>query len=460
MHAREARTTRLIVKLTFVVYLLLIFEGAIRKWVAPEMADVMFFIRVPVVSLIYLLTLSAGQWPRHSGFLFVGLGFAVVGLVLIPIQVLAGGYDDRHLLLAGYGWHNYFFYLPLAFIIGKQFSLADLEKVSRITLILGAVIAPLVIVQYLSPADSPIVVGFGTIETEQFSGLGYAEGRVRPMGLFTSSVGQQLFVASLAAFVMAKWISVESKGGPRSTISLIFATVALFPLIGFSAQRGTFIHTGLVVAFAMLGVWLYRKRRNIRATWAFPVLMTAIFAVAYPVLMPTAFEEMVDRWRGAAELEGQILGWGGIVGRIVYELTKFVIILEDVPWHGYLLGLAGNAATQLAWVQLPQVAYDWTGSSGWAEDGFSRNIVELGPLFGFLFIMFRVSLFIWLLRISVRASSISGNHLALLMAAFVGPLLTFLQMTGHGTIIGYTWIFVGLCIAAARCAHGNERGAA
>jgi hypothetical protein len=453
--AGKARATRVIVRLTLAVYLLLIFEGAIRKWLLPGVADVMFFVRAPLVLLIYFIALYSGLWPRRYRFLLIGLGFAIVALVLVPIQLMVGGYDNRHLVLAVYGWHNYFLYIPLAFLIGEQFSRLDLYKIARITLVVGVVTAPLVIIQYFSPADSPIVIGFGTVETERFSGLGYAEGRARPMGFFTSSLGQQLFVASLAAFVIASWISSAKRETASGTLLLVLATIALFPLVGFSAQRGTFIHTSIVVGFALVGSWICRRSKNVGAAWVLPLLLIGTFAVAYPVLMATAFEEMVDRWRGAAEIEAEVIGWGGIFGRILYEVTKFAIILVDVPWHGYLLGLAGNAAAQLDWVRLPPIAYDWLGPSGWAEDGFSRNIVELGPVVGSLFILFRISLFVWLIRVALRASTIAGDPLALLLVAFVGPLLTFLQMTGQGTIVGYTWLFVGFCIAAARCARAD-----
>ncbi len=41
------------------VYLLLIFEGAIRKWMFPSLAQVLFFVRDPFVLTAYVLALPA-----------------------------------------------------------------------------------------------------------------------------------------------------------------------------------------------------------------------------------------------------------------------------------------------------------------------------------------------------------------------------------------------------------------
>ena len=130
---RESRRRRL-VRLVFVIYWLLIFDGALRKWGLPQFQAPLFFIRVPFTLWLYGLALTQGRWPRTHGLLLTAYVLAVAAAVLIPIQLVAGGYGARYLLVAGYGWMNYFFYIPLAFIVGAQFRRQDVLRLLRHTL--------------------------------------------------------------------------------------------------------------------------------------------------------------------------------------------------------------------------------------------------------------------------------------------------------------------------------------
>jgi hypothetical protein len=112
------------------------------------------------------------------------------------------------------------------------------------------------------------------------------------------------------------------------------------------------------------------------------------------------------------------------------------------------LGIGGNAAQRLSWVQYPKKAQEWTGYGGWIETGFSRHIAELGPFVGILFIFYRVGFTCWLGRKALRATRSKRDPLPLMLFSFVAVLLFCGQITGHGSHNGYVWLFVGFCLAA------------
>ena len=129
----------------------------------------------------------------------MGLTALVVGLA----QLWAGATD---LMVLGYGWRNYFYYIPLAFVIGANFHQDDLYRLIRQTLFVAIPIVLLVWLQVLSSADA--VINAGIIEGGLYN-AGVARGFVRTYGTFTSSSGQTLFVCSLIAMVLANWMLPE-----------------------------------------------------------------------------------------------------------------------------------------------------------------------------------------------------------------------------------------------------------
>jgi len=111
---RSEKSRRTIVVLIFIVYWLLIFEGALRKWAFPDIGNLLFFIKDPFVLIIYGIALQHKIWPKTSPLIsysnvLIGISFMVITLQFLFYQI------EPIILL--YGWRNYFFYLPLIFII-------------------------------------------------------------------------------------------------------------------------------------------------------------------------------------------------------------------------------------------------------------------------------------------------------------------------------------------------------
>ena len=140
-----------IVRLIFVFYWLLIFEGALRKWGLPQLEQVFFFVRVPVAFVLYWTAFRHRRWPRTSAPMLSFYLLAVAVTILVPVQLVAGGYEQRYILFAGYGWVNYFFYVPLAFLIAEHFQIEDLRRLMRHAAWLALASCPIVIMQFSSP---------------------------------------------------------------------------------------------------------------------------------------------------------------------------------------------------------------------------------------------------------------------------------------------------------------------
>jgi len=447
--ARE-RARRQVVALVTVFYLLLIFEGALRKWLLTSYGQPLFFIRDPVVLAIYWLALRHGFLPRTRVLLWVGLAFGFVGLLTIAVQALGvAATIDKWPLLAAYGWRNYFLYIPLPFVIAETLRQADLQRIARITFLLALPIAVLVVLQFRAPLDATINVGFAASSAQQFHGLAVDMNHTRPMGTFTSDVGQKEFIVTGMAMLLALWIAAPAHRYLKLW-QMAVVTCALLTCLALSGSRGAMLACGVVAAAAVGSAAVVRQGGVPARALVVPVVLILLAVVLYPIVFPEGYSTFMNRWAQAHEAEAQVFG-GGVFGRAFYSLYDFLGFLSDAPLTGYGLGLAGNASLTLG-VTIP-------GFSGWAESDWARHVVDLGPVLGIAFIVYRIALVVWLGRVCIVGARSSGNQLPLLLFASCAVELLYGEITGHGTVNGYTWLFTGLAAVSAT-AHAHARASA
>jgi hypothetical protein len=125
-------------------------------------------------------------------------------------------------------------------------------------------------------------------------------------------------------------------------------------------------------------------------------------------------------------------------------MVDFVRLISEVPVLGYGIGYGGNASIILN-AEVDGVKPGWL-----VEADLSRQMVDLGPIFGMGYIVFRMAFVVWLGITVVKATRRSADPLPLLLYAYAGVTLFAGQITGNGSINAYAWLFAGLCIAAAR----------
>lgn len=424
-----------------VIYLLLIFEGALRKWVLTSFGQALFFVRDPFVLMVYWLALRHSLFPRGNALLQAGVAFGFIGLLLLAFQAagVASGID-KWPLLAAYGWRNYFLYIPLAFVIGEVFEARDIQRLVKLTCALAVPIAVLVLLQFRSSPDAPINVGFGASAAQQFQGLTVDADHTRPMGTFTSDVGQKQFDVSTIAMLLTLWITPQARRFLKSW-QMLMATCAVLTCIAVGESRGAMLGSGIVVTMAIASAAVLRGFGASARAIAWPTLLVVVAVSLYPIVFPDGYATFMNRWNGAAASESQSFQLG-IFGRAFYGFYEFFSLLGDTPITGYGLGLAGNASLTLG-VTIP-------GFNGWAENDWSRHIVDLGPVVGVLFILYRVALVTWLGMTCLTGARRSGNPLPLLLFSYCGVELLYGELTGHGSVNGYGWLFGGLCLAAAK----------
>ena len=435
------RARKRLIWTVLLIYVLAIFEGAIRKYIAPQFGQYIFFIRDPFLIYAYVLATRYGMWPRHQGFFVLSLAMCAFGVLLFTVQTASFGLDNIRVLLGINGWRSYFFYVPLAFLIGAQFRSEDLRLFARVTLLLAVPIAVLVLGQFASPPGAPINVGVAEEKELQFKSVGITAERIRTTGTFTSPAGQQQFITSAFALLLAMLLM------SRRQVGFVFLAVAgcgVLTCLGLSGSRGAMLHCALCGLFALSLAFVGKGAALKTKALVLPLSIAAAAIVLYPIVFPVGFETFMQRWNGAAQNEARLEG--GVLGRALLGLVDFVRFIEIVPPLGYGLGYGGNASITLG------AEVDGVKPGLLVEADFSRHMVDLGPVFGLCYIAVRIAMVVWLGRLVLAATRRAPDPLPVLLFSYASYTLLFGQITGNGTINAYGWIFTGLCIAASRAA--------
>lgn len=426
MMTEEAATIRRIRWLFWLYLVLLVSEGALRKWVAPSLSNPLLIIRDPIALLIYLLALRAGLWPRN---VFV-TSIVILGFVswFVAIFVLQRFLPlSRALMISGYGFRSDFFHLPLIFLFPKIFGQEEVRRVGWWALFLMIPMAILMAIQFESPPDSFINRTVGLGDAEQITAGG---GKIRPPGTFSFISGAVFYVSGCAAFLL---YGVITRGSYRSWLlylSGLGVTLAVF----VSGSRSLALSVALVIA-ALAFILLVRPSGVNRFG---RILVLAVILGAVVLKVPIVREGMSvlsDRFSASAEAEDKTVT-EGLIERTLSGFTESFIITRNAPLFGWGLGVGTNAAAR----SFGRPAF-LLGENEW-----SRIIYESGPILGVAFILWRIALTAYLGFRSVQA--IRQTELLPWLVFAAGFVAILNGQLGQPTILGFAVVLNGLCLAA------------
>jgi hypothetical protein len=422
-HVGQEDERRLIVRLVFIVFLLLIFEGALRKWALPDLQRPLYFSRDPFVALIYVCVLLNGLILRSRMLIVLGLfavPVSVFHLLLVPLGV------GRPIAWA-LGVRHYFFYIPLAFIIGRCFRFDDLAALIRLNLLLAIPIAVLVFVQYRSVPAAAINRSIaGDVD-----GIARVAGdMVRPYGTFAYTSGQVFYTAVSVSMLATAWVLRPQMRLPLwLLVSSTGATMFMALTTGSRAVWLFYIFTLTCLAAAALSTTDCRQSLRMLS---FVLLVVLAGVTLYTTLLAPAYDAMLDRYLATG-------GSTSISTRLLDMFTHAFDMMRWAPIQGFGLGSGILGAV---------AAITGERHFALAETEWDRIVLELGPVFGLGFIVLRLVLIAWLLRRALLANRMFGNPAGLILFGFVGPHLLVGQITMSGEGAMFAWLFVGFLIAA------------
>lgn len=425
----QEKTLRIVRGLIWTYLVLLLLEGALRKWVVPQFSDPLLLIRDPVLLAIYFFALKAGIFPRNawvtSLWIIGGLSLAVSILVLYP-------YIPFKFILAVtlYGFRSNFLHLPLIFIIASVFDEENVKKVGWWFLILMIPMTLLMVAQFEASPDAFINRAVGTADAQQLTTAG---GKIRPPGTFSFISGPIFFASAAAAFAVFGAL----RRGTYKRWLLVISTTSLLVSVAVSGSRG-YVIAVMIVVMSVLVILVVRPQVVNKFVGTLLIIVVAAVLISRLPVFKEGVGILSERFTASAEA-GETSVVGGMIDRVLGEFTEALGNIDKFPLSGYGLGLgtAGGARLLVG-----------RGTFLLSENEWTRILLENGPILGLAFLVWRTAFTFRLFWLSIRALK---RNLVLPILLFSSGFVGLLNgQLGQPTTLGFAVVLGGLCLAATR----------
>jgi hypothetical protein len=393
-----------------------VFEGALRKWILPGLANPLLVIRDPFLLLIYVLALAKGIFPKNAFIVWI-VGLGIVAFLLSVVAT------DTPLMVELYGLRAGYLHLPLIFVLACIFDESDIRRVGKWTLVIGVPMGVLVLAQFRARDSSWLNVGAGGQGTMIESAFGH----IRPSGTYSFTNGLTGFSNLVAAFFLYHLLEKRV----YSRLLWLATGPVLIILVVLSGSRAAVGTLALIVATVLL-ISVLQPRYAASA-----LKLVVLAAVAFVVLGSFAvFKEGMHvfsyRFGSATNVQK------GFVVRFFDSFLLPLEVMKDTTLGGVGLGMGTNAAAGLI-----------IGKRGFlvSEGEPNRVLLESGPIVGSAYLLLRLAITIYLGWISLLNLKRHGRTLPLLI--FTGCFNDIIQgQFSQPTELGYATIAGGLCLAA------------
>jgi len=420
------------------ILVLLVFEGAIRKWLLPGQQQLVYLAKDVLFAAIvagYVTSRMRARRVRISPLVVIPLlGCALWGALEILNPKLPS------ILVGVFGWKAYFWYAPLLWIVPAAFrDLEDLEKFLRRYVLLVIPIVVLGLIQFRSPTTSAInryawgeEEGVGRIAT-----FG-AQSAARVTGTFTYISGYTTYLVAMGVMllIVLGLRGFRLRGSGAEWLAFLSLPIGIF----VSGSRGPLV---LLAGVLPLFILLARRGVGAKAGAVMRLVVGAAVAAALTsyIAMP-ALEAFVLRATSTGE---------NVALRAIDPFIGPVKIIDESGMLGYGIGATHQAAGNLVRGMLPG---SWLEGLV-AETESTRVMIEIGPVGFLLHFMYRVAL-VGVVAAAARRAKLQRSRVTALGSA----LFLLAQLPGAIVFNVYAGIFFWFFAGCAFLAAAEEREAA
>jgi hypothetical protein len=407
----------------WIYFILLVFEGSLRKWVLPGLASPLLLIRDPIA--IWLIFIS---WKRgiliFNKYIYIT---CIVGIISLFTAIFFG---HGSLIVAAYGVRTLVLHFILIFVIGVVFNRDDVLKIGKFMLWVSVPMSILLILQFYSPQSAWVNRGVGGDTTG--GGFEGALGFFRPPGTFSFTNGVSLYYSLLSCYVFYFWLD-NTKYINR--VLLISASVALLMSIPLSISRTLVFSIAVILGFMFIAI--LKKRNSIKQVLIIVLVLLGISLVLSQLsIFKTATGALTTRFSNANSVEGGLQGTLG--DRYLGGLLGAIINFDQLPFWGYGIGMGTNVGSTLL-----------TGKSQFlfAEGEWGRLVGELGIVMGLIIIIIRSVVTFKIFWASYKILSI--DFLPWLLVGYCVITVPQAQWA-QPTALGFSVFVAGIAIASMR----------
>ena len=404
----------------WIYFFLLIFEGALRKWLLPSLATPLLIVRDPVAIWLIFYSLRRGIFTAN---IYLS-GIIIIGIIGFFSALFIG---HKNLIVALFGVRIFIIHFPLVFIIGKVFTPADVIKLGKVLLCISIPITVLVALQFYSPQSAWVNRGIGgDMEGAGFSG---AMGYFRPSATFSFTTGLVQFYSFVACFVLYFLFKLELV----NRFLLIAAVISLLISVPLSISRALLFQIILTIVFLVIAISKNPKYFGKILLGSFMIFLILLL-LTKASFFNTATATFNDRFEMANESEGGLKGV--FLDRFLGGMVEALFGNGNIPFWGYGIGMGSNVGSKLL-----------TGGTTFliSEGEWGRLIGELGPLFGLLAIIIR---FFFCIKITWASYKkvLLNDFLPWILLSF-GFIIILQGQWAQPSALGFSTLVAGLILA-------------
>ncbi|MBI2996196.1 MAG: O-antigen ligase family protein [Candidatus Melainabacteria bacterium] len=423
-------------KATLFLIIWVLFSGAVRKWVLPELADVVFFF-----NHIILIGIYAGYFNEQlrTRSLIIFKHPMNIFLLFFFIWGVACSINPRSpsIFIGLLGVVLHFFYIPLIFIIPYIFNTKEeLFKVLRIFVYFSFPILILGVIQFFSPLESPI-------------NKYVAESDVVPMGNFPRISSTFPFISGYATYlhilslVLIYFISLKNIPNSQMIIYYLLLALSILNLFMTGSRSGMFISIFSGVLYLAISGALNADNLK-RYLFRFIIAGGIFFLIATSPLGSHAINAFISRFDESDE----------IVRRVTDIYTIPLDYLKESGVYGF--GIGGTYQGSFSLLKTLKVAKRDLGVAMNVEEEPLRILLEIG-LFGFIMvylIRFLMVKYFWELYLKLQDEDI--KHFALACTLYLFPFfINIHRLVFDQTAHLFYWFTVGFLFLLPRLDKKN-----
>jgi len=400
------------------VFFILIFEGALRKWVLPQAAEWIYFLKDLVILGAYInyyfLSGSVKKWFFKNTLVNI-----LILLVVAWCSFQAFSPSLGSPLIGVFGIKAYLFYLPLMWMMPSLFqSESDLYKFLRSHLLLLIPVGILGVAQFFSPSSSPLNIYVAQdVSAVTFAGTD----RARITGTFSYIGGYTVYLQVCFALLIP-FLTIKQ---PRLWRYLLICELLLVAVNScMTGSRGVVMGSGLFLISYLAAQGFTQPVATLRLLQRF--LLPAIIVVLVASIW---FRPALDVYSARAATSD------GVSSRVASSFVEPFEFMKYKALDSYGIGATHQAVPALRKVfGLPQGERIPTGY----ESEMGRVTLELGPIGFFLWYGLRASILVALWQVFGKLKRPFLRGLAL-SAFLIHAILLNGHLVFHHTFSVYYW---------------------
>ncbi|MCG6134889.1 MAG: hypothetical protein MET45_09520 [Nostoc sp. LLA-1] len=420
------------------VLLIIIIDGALRKWFLPQASNLIYFFKDFVLIVAYIKYFLLPH-KQHSLINNHGVSFFHGFISLCSIWLIFQSFnpDLGSPIIGLFGLSRYLLYVPLIWMLPYLFnSEEELYKFLRNYLLILIPVCILGIFQFLSPPSSIINIAPGGEEASEV--LGFGDGKLRISSVFSFPNLYTTYLTISFGLILPFLTKKQSLIWQKIILVEIFLMIANFFMTG---ARGVFVFAFLLLV-AYLGIKTFNQLKavvKIIKKLAIPTIIGVILLIQWFAPAIDAFSTRIDDPGSGSEMSTRIVN---------------AFSINSVPGKSFIDGY-GTGSTQSGSKALQRVfKLPESLPTPPVEDEIDRITVEIGQFGAILWYGMRIALLITLWSIYQNLKSPFLKDLAL-VTFLLHIVLLPTQVVVHPVANVYYWFLSGFIFLLPRLERKN-----